>query len=275
MIKQTFRFTAIAVLVLGAAVFSLDANAQRVIRLGGGQYTNFVDSDGDGVCDADGAQAGSSRGARGIRVLTPRSRSQNADGTCNLTEDALAAVPLTEAETASVLYMREEEKVARDVYMAMYNLWGNTVFTNIARSEQNHMDAIKKVIDAQGLADPIQDAGIFSNADLQALYDTLVLQGSASELEALKVGALIEEVDIEDLQNAIAEAENENLISIYTSLMNGSENHLRAFVRRIELYGETYTAQHLPQEEVDAILAADTTSGQGGQARGGRGGRGF
>ena len=115
------------------------------------------------------------------------------------------------------------------------------------------------------LPDPIQDTGVFTNGELQSLYDSLLTQGSQSVLEALKVGALIEEVDIEDLQIAIAETENPALLQVYSNLLKGSENHLRAFVRQIEFLGETYNAQHFSQEIVDEILA--NTNNQGGSAK--------
>ena len=153
-----------------------------------------------------------------------------------------AGESLSDAEAQGILYMREEEKVARDVYTMLYEAWGLTVFQNIARSEQVHMDAIKTLIDRYELVDPAAGAGVgeFANADLQDLYDELVARGSSSLTEALAVGALIEELDITDLQKLIPDVTHEDVAWVYENLLNGSKNHLRAFVRTLGRYGETY-----------------------------------
>lgn len=163
---------------------------------------------------------------------------------------------LTPAEAATLTYMREEEKLARDVYLYLFDMWGVQVFSTIAASEQQHMDALKKLLDKYGLPDPAGADGVFTNPHLQALYDELVAKGEESPLAALMVGGLIEEVDMVDLALAMDETSKEDLDRVYGNLMNGSENHLRAFAGRIVmLTGEDYEAQFLTQAEVDAILA--------------------
>ena len=165
---------------------------------------------------------------------------------------------LSQTEADTLTFMREEEKLARDVYLVMFAYWGTKTFSNIAVSEQNHMDAIKTLLDKYGLSDPAsQEIGVFNDPSLQELYDQLESQGKDSELDALMVGALIEEIDIEDLQTAIDQTDKLDLQRVYENLMSGSENHLRAFVSQIEHLGESYEAQHLPQELVDGILAEE------------------
>jgi hypothetical protein len=194
---------------------------------------------------------------------------------------------LSDAEAQGILYMREEEKVARDVYNTLYEAWGLTVFQNIARSEQAHMDAMKTLIDRHGLVDPAAGAGVgeFANADLQDLYDELVARGSASVTEAPVVGALIEELDITDLQQRIPDVAHEDVAWVYENLLNGSENHLRAFVTNLSRYGETYEPVYMDQAAFDEIVAAGPGAGPAGRPRGnrnlvpglgfgGRGGRG-
>jgi hypothetical protein len=139
------------------------------------------------------------------------------------------------------------------------------------------MDAIKAMLDKYGLPDPASDEeGVFDNEELQDLYDALILKGAESETAALEVGGLIEEVDIEDLVNAIEESTRDDLDRVYTNLMNGSKNHLRAFAGQIESKtGEAYKAQYLTQDEDDEILEAARANGRRGQAgKGRRGGRG-
>ncbi len=141
------------------------------------------------------------------------------------------AAALTATEKSWLTYMREEEKVARDVYLFLYDVWGASIFSTIAGSEQRHMDAVKSLLDKYGLADPAagKAQGEFTNPELQALYEALVTQGSASLVEALNVGVLIEETDLVDLQDALAATNRRDITNVYTNLMDGSLNHLKAF----------------------------------------------
>ncbi len=174
---------------------------------------------------------------------------------------ALELAEITEAEAITLVFMREEEKMARDVYITLYETWQTPLFANISKAEQQHMDQIKALLDSYELPDPALEAvGVFANSDIQALYDSLIERGNTSQIEALQVGALVEEVDIADLEKAIAETENPALERMYTNLMNGSYNHLRSFVRNIEYLDYAYQVQHLPQATVDDILNPATIS---------------
>lgn len=164
----------------------------------------------------------------------------------NLTQEQLrasrrlpVAIQLTEAEEQHILYMREEEKLARDVYLTLYELWDAEIFANINESEQRHMDAIKNLITRYGLVDPVADdaVGIFTNQDFEILYDELVVDGSVSLEEALKVGVRIEELDIADLELALQEASMRTVKRVFQNLLNGSYNHLSAFETNIETGG--------------------------------------
>jgi len=165
---------------------------------------------------------------------------------------------LDDAETAALLFSREEEKLARDSYLTLDELWDRKVFANIAESELRHMDAMKKMIDLYGLIDPIADEdarGVFtSGSGLADLYEDLMARGDDSVLEAYQVGAYIEELDIRDLRLAIAGTDETPLLQAYNNLLAGSRNHLRAFVSHIAALGETYVSQVLEQDDVDAIV---------------------
>ena len=162
---------------------------------------------------------------------------------------------LTAEEAEQLSYLREEEKLARDVYRRFHDHWGLASFSNISAAEQRHMDAVLTMLSRYGLTDPALDQpGSFSNLELQQLYDTLIAQGMGSQTAALWVGALIEEVDMQDLDNMTATTDKEDLINLYAKLHCGSRNHLRAFVRQIESRGEVYSAQVLSQEAVDRIV---------------------
>ncbi|MGR9052627.1 MAG: DUF2202 domain-containing protein [Gammaproteobacteria bacterium] len=188
---------------------------------------------------------------------------------CQLTADQIQSRTLSEQEADTLLFMREEEKMARDVYLELFDQWGSQVFENIEASEQQHMDRIKVFLDAYGLTDPaLPEPGQFNNTSLQALYDELTAKGSVSVLEAYKVGALIEEIDIQDLRDANAATDVVELQTMYGQLLEASYNHLRAFARQIILAEGSYSAQVLSDDDVAVILAsADTVVmyGNGGQ----------
>jgi rubrerythrin len=98
---------------------------------------------------------------------------------------------------------------------------------------------------------------------LQKLYDDLTAKGKQSEIAALQVGALVEEIDIKDLREAIAATQNPDLSTIYGHLAQASEKHLRAFNRQLKKRGVDYQAQALSQADVQAILAKPESRGHG------------
>jgi hypothetical protein len=175
----------------------------------------------------------------------------------NSVPSVIQGVQLTGAEIEGIRFMREEEKLARDVYLTLYETYPLRPFLNISKSEQAHMDAIKYLIDTYQLDDPVGEnpVGVFRNEELQELYNSLIERGIRSREEALRVGALIEEVDIIDLRSELdSVALNEEVIRIYTNLSRGSENHLRAFTGVLALYGVEYTPVQLTQEEYNRIV---------------------
>ena len=171
---------------------------------------------------------------------------------------------LSEDEEAGLIYMREEEKLAHDVYVTLYQKWGLPLFSNIANSEATHTSAIKVLLDRYGIADPAvgNGEGEFTDPTLQGLYDQLVAQGSKSLADALKVGAAIEEIDILDLQTRLAQTDNADIQLVYGNLMKGSRNHLRAFTSTLQRQtGETYTAQYLDGTSYNSIAGASSERG--------------
>jgi hypothetical protein len=177
--------------------------------------------------------------------------------------DATLVTALTQDEIDGLVWMREEEKLARDVYLAMYDLWGRPVFSNIASSEQTHMDAVLQLLDRHGIEDPAADTleGGFTNPDLQNVYDELVAQGSRSLEAALTVGATIEDLDIADLRERATETPD--IALVYANLEKGSRNHMRAFVQNLDLRGLTYSPVSISQTDYDAIVSSSTEQGSG------------
>jgi hypothetical protein len=161
-----------------------------------------------------------------------------------------------EHEISMLEFMREEEKLARDVYLSMYELYSIPIFKNIAKSESWHMKQVLCLLEYYNIPDPASpDTGIFNNPDLQALYDALIVQGSATLVEALMVGATIEDVDIFDLGENMAATSNEAILTTFERLSCGSGNHIRSFSALLAKKGVTYVPQYISQEEYDEIIS--------------------
>jgi len=169
----------------------------------------------------------------------------------------MAVEDLSEKEIEGLLFMREEEKLARDVYIKLYEKWSLMPFKNISKSEQVHMDAVLTLLNKYNLDDPAEgnEIGVFKNKELQELYDQLIDRGLKSATEALHVGALIEEVDIIDLQRIIDEdVDNEDIEFVLTNLKRASGYHLRAFVRNLKRYDVDYAPVLLEESIYNKIL---------------------
>ncbi len=170
---------------------------------------------------------------------------------------ALAVQPsgvLADSEKEGLLYMAEEEKLAGDVYQALNEKLNLRVFDNIGKAERTHEAAVKTLLARYSLPDPTKGAGEFSNEKLQTLYDDLVRRGSASTKDALQVGAAIEEIDILDLVERMAQTDKADILLVYANLKKGSENHLRAFVNNLQRQGSEYNPVYLSQEEYERII---------------------
>ena len=178
---------------------------------------------------------------------------------------------LSEAEKGDLLKMVEEEKLARDVYTALYQKWNIPAFNNISHSEQRHMDAVAGLLAKYDIANPVagMEPGQFADPAVADLYRQLTDRGQASEEEALRVGATIEDLDIKDLKECLENSDNQDLAAVFGNLKRGSENHLRAFCSLLSVYGYApYEAQFLSPEEIDEILSTPPTRGHRGQGRG-------
>lgn len=161
---------------------------------------------------------------------------------------------LSTEERNSLIFVREEEKLARDVYSFLYSKWKTRVFQNIAESEQQHMDAVGDLLRKYNIPDPVTEPNKFTNPELQVLYDDLVAKGSVSLTEALRVGATIEDKDIYDLNKDLLLIDNADMRLVYGNLLKASKNHLVAFYSNIVRSGENYTPQYITQTEFDAIV---------------------
>ncbi|MCA9597909.1 MAG: DUF2202 domain-containing protein [Myxococcales bacterium] len=162
-------------------------------------------------------------------------------------------------------FLREEEKLARDVYLTLYDTWKLMPHQNISKSEQTHMDSVKVVLDTYGLEDPVKDdtVGVFTSSELAKLYTDLVALGNGSEVDSLRAGATIEDLDIRDIEAMRASATEADVLSMYDSLQCGSRNHMRSFYSQLQQRGETYEAQYITAQELaDIVGSAKETCNQ-------------
>lgn len=161
---------------------------------------------------------------------------------------------ITASDKAALIFMLEEEKLARDTYMYLDGLWSLNTFASIKNSEQTHMDAVENLLIQFNLDYTILPTGEFANQDLQNLYNQFFIDGAVSSSNALQIGATIEDLDIVDLQDNINATSNTAIISVFENLQCGSRNHLRSFVSAIEISGGEYTPQFLTQEAFNLII---------------------
>ncbi len=201
----------------------------------------------------------------GAGAMSAARGSGGMSGGCGLAEylSSIPAQEVDDAETAMLVKMRQEEKLARDVYLALYERWGLAIFNNIANSEQFHMNAIKVLLDRYGIEDPASndERGVFQDAAFSELYQELVAKGETSIMDALLVGATIEDLDIKDLEDEMALTDNLDIETVFQNLAKGSRNHLRSFYRLISANGLSYTPQYISQSEFDEIVNSPAERG--------------
>lgn len=228
LVKKTFQTLSIVVL-----------SASLAFAQGGG-------NPGNGGQGGQGGQGGSGGTGSG-----PGSNATLVQYLATLPIEALSA-----QETQILMHMREEEKLARDVYRVMAVVWNQAVFANIAQSEQQHMDLVKLLLDRYQLQDPVVDdsVGAFTDPALQGAFVMLIGFGIQSPLHALYVGALIEDVDLFDLDDALLVSDNRDLDLIWQNLAKGSRNHMRAFYGNLVAVGILYTPVFLDPAAFDAII---------------------
>jgi hypothetical protein len=188
-----------------------------------------------------------------VFILSVSCSTNDNDETFNKNE--LTDINLTQQEIADLIYLREEEKLARDVYLNSYEKYNLQVFFKISTSESQHMSSVLQLLNKHNIKDPASPyTGVFNNNDLQKIYNDLIAQSNISLVEALIVGNKIEDLDINDLTLNESRTYNSDILSVYGSLKCGSRNHLRNFNALLIQYNSFYEPVFLSQEEFDAIV---------------------
>jgi hypothetical protein len=194
--------------------------------------------------------------------LAPSAAAQGGNGQLMTYLASLPYEAVSAAEQADLIAMREEEKLARDVYQTLGQVWGTPIFSNIASAEQQHMNLVGLMLQKYSIPDPITSSavGVFQNPVLGQLYAFLVSVGMTSQPHALLVGALIEDLDMFDLGAAITRTDNRDIGAVLQNLTRGSRNHMRAF------YGQLsgtylYPGFWLSYAQVQAVVTTPMENG--------------
>ncbi len=180
------------------------------------------------------------------------------EGIMTLTEESAmtsAEAALTSREKEGLIFIWEEEKVARDLYASLHEENNLSIFMELMRSEQSHMDQAKAVIDQYGLSTPGEnEPGVFQNQTLQEIYDRLLSEGLPSDEDALQAAAEYEEISVMDLERELAATENEDVKVVYQGLLAGSRKHLRSYVADLHDLGIEYAPRHLDKASFEEIV---------------------
>lgn len=170
---------------------------------------------------------------------------------------------LSQEELNSLSFLREEEKLAMDVYITLYNKWGVKIFDNISKSENSHMSLVLSLLNKYDLPDPVGSnmIGKFNNTNLQALYNQLIFEGNKSTINAFIVGATIEDLDLYDIKSAVVNIDNQDIRYVFDILAKGSRNHMRSFYKNIINAGGTYTPQYITKDEFKLIIDSEMETG--------------
>jgi len=138
---------------------------------------------------------------------------------------------VTPAQQSTLQAMAEEEKLAGDLYREFATKYPAVVFDRIGAAEDQHLAAVRGMLDRYGLSDPTagRPAGQFATASVQATYDRLLAQGLTDQTAALAVGRQVEQAGIASLQRAAAGLDAPDVSLVYQHLLAASQHHLATF----------------------------------------------
>jgi len=198
-----------------------------------------------------------------MALQVPADEAANPVNPCTCILNEFPVEELSANELTALVFMREEEKMARDVYLKLNEKWSMRVFANIAKAEQRHMDAIGCLLEKYDIDDPVEGngPGEFNNDALQNLYNELVAAGEESLEKAMLAGATIEDTDIADLLDYIEAVDNADIKAVFGELMRGSRNHLRAFHRNLDNLGTAYEPVYISADLYNDIVSSQRQRG--------------
>ncbi len=198
---------------------------------------------------------------------------------------------LTDAQKYTIAFMWNEEKMAKDLYLELNNIYPTQQLENIAiKSETMHQALVEDLVqrydlNITNLVDYKENyseeelrafaPGEFGVQEIQDLYDALYAEGTLSQQAALETGCKVEVEDVNDLLNEISiaqETDAQDLIAVWNVLLNGSYNHYWAFDKGLKNMGVTdgccslgaeYCHPEYPQNENGKGSGSGNGNGQG------------
>ncbi len=163
---------------------------------------------------------------------------------------------LTDEQKYAIAYMWNDEKMAHDLHLALYNKFPNqnVLYTIATRAEATHESIVENLAktydinitnyqNGYGTHYSAEDLdkygeGEFFIPTVQQTYDTLYNQGSDSEIDALKVGCMVEVVDVDDLNKYLDVVKDKpDIVTAFENLRSGSYRHYWAFDRALKNLG--------------------------------------
>lgn len=165
---------------------------------------------------------------------------------------------LAETDTLAMAEARVAEMVATDVMLHFYQTYNYQVFETMRNIEHWQANLLKLKINYYDLQDPIgseHTAGVFEDESAHLLYNTLIEEGSADGLAAVKVAMKIQESSIFGYDNLLPNIENDNLRCSFLNLNRVSRNSIRTLYGVVqESWNEEYTPEYISQEYFDEII---------------------
>src|SRR6476620_4362177 len=167
-------------------------------------------------------------------------------------------ITLSPAETKALINLHDNQKLSLFVYDSLYAIWGINPFGNIRSAESQHVNFLDDVADNYALEletnEPGNSAATFTTPQAETIYQESISKGSLSVVDALKMGARLEEMSLQVLHNAKAVTIKSDLLHTFDILAMGSKNNLQAFNRRLKMYGITYEPGFLEQKDFRNII---------------------
>jgi hypothetical protein len=190
-----------------------------------------------------------------VIVMLSFSACENSNNPVSNSEFTNDSTTIEQTAIKDLLQLYEEEKLARDVYLYAYQKWNDKIFNNIANSEQNHINAVKTILEQYKIShSELQEIGKFDNTELQTIYNELISKCDISLQEALTVGAIVEDLDINDLNIFATHTQNDTILEMYKNLNCGSRNHIVSFTSKLSKYNTEYTPQYISIELYNSII---------------------
>jgi hypothetical protein len=163
---------------------------------------------------------------------------------------------ISDKDKSSLIYFREEQKLAADAFASYFEIWENKLFFNAEVNEKGHIKKVISLLEYYEIEDPAGDneKGKFINDSIKNEYFNIVSFGRQSLIHAYLGSAELAEKDIFETGNAISETDNEKIIEVYKALKGSSEKYLKIFIGKLKDNSVVYRPKYLKEEDFNKIV---------------------